>query len=253
MLARTMTVAATAARRIEPTNCRNASPTPPTISRDRSGQQAFQEWNYAGVNQIVPCSENHQRQHQRESHPEAVFLGALAERPAANRLSSIEQQMSTIEDRDREQIDEPKIDREHRHEPNEIARASLRHYARHLRDADGAAEFVGGPRAYHHLTDRAQRSRCHVPGLVDRAPERDHGVAPHELGTFAGYAEPANAVDIAEDILLLNDRRGCCERQLLAIPTHQHLHRLAGVEPDDLLNVLEALDGLAVDRYDGVL
>src|SRR5689334_12137330 len=110
MLARTTTVAATATRRIGPTNCRNASPTPPTISRDRLGQQAFQERNYAGVNQIVPGGENHQCQHQRQSHPEAVFLGALAQRPAADRLSGIEQQMSTIEDRDREQVDESKID-----------------------------------------------------------------------------------------------------------------------------------------------
>ena len=64
-------------------------------------------------------------------------------RPTADRLGGIKQQMAAVKDGNRKQVDEPEIDRQHRHEPQQRDDAALRHLARHLRDAQRTAELVG--------------------------------------------------------------------------------------------------------------
>src|SRR5579859_7160884 len=186
MLARTMTVAATAARRKDTTNCRNASPTPPTITRPSLAQQVLEERNHArAVDEIVPGYEDHQRQHQRQSDPEAVFLSALAKRPPADRLRGIEHEMPAVENGDRKQVDQPEIHGKQRHEADEVDESDARHHPRHLRDRDRTAELVGGAPAHHHLPGGLERAGRNAPRLANRAPDRAHGIAAEELGARA--------------------------------------------------------------------
>src|SRR5260221_9647493 len=108
------------------------------------------------MHQIVPGREYHQCQHKRQTDAETVFLGPLAKRSTANRLRDIKQQVPPVKDRDGKQVDQPEIDRKHRHKPDDRDDAPLRHFARHLSDAQRPTELVGGARADDHLPDRLQ-------------------------------------------------------------------------------------------------
>ena len=60
---------------------------------------------------VIKGCKNHQHQDDREPNPEAEFLGALGQRPSANRLNDIEQKVAAIEQRDRKQVQKPDRDR----------------------------------------------------------------------------------------------------------------------------------------------
>src|ERR1043166_4570603 len=70
---------------------------------------------------VVEGGKNHQQQHDREPDAEAVFLCALRQRTSADRLDRIEQKVAAIEQRNREQVEEPDRDRQHRGEMDERA------------------------------------------------------------------------------------------------------------------------------------
>src|SRR5262249_4534790 len=56
------------------------------------------------VNQVIPGRENHQHQNESETNAEPDFLRALAERTPSDGLDAVEQKMTAIEHRYREQI-----------------------------------------------------------------------------------------------------------------------------------------------------
>src|SRR5262249_59585949 len=61
-----------------------------------SGHEALHNINDPGVNEVVPCGKHHQRQHQRQTDPEAVFLRPLAQRLSADSFCRIEQQVAAV-------------------------------------------------------------------------------------------------------------------------------------------------------------
>ena len=67
------------------------------------------------MNQIAPGIKHHQRNHQGQADPKAVFLNPLAERLPAKRFGRVEQEMSTVKDRNWKQVDKSKIDRQEGH------------------------------------------------------------------------------------------------------------------------------------------
>ena len=92
---------------------------------------------------VVKGCKNHQHQDDRQPNAEPDLLRPLGQRTAANRLNSIEQKVTAIEQRDREQVQQPDRDRQHGGQVDQGHKASGRHLARNLRDADRPAELVG--------------------------------------------------------------------------------------------------------------
>ena len=68
---------------------------------------------------VIKGCKNHQHHNDRQPNPEPDLLGALRKRPAANRLDPIEQKVTAIEQRDREQIQQPDRNRQHRGQMDE--------------------------------------------------------------------------------------------------------------------------------------
>jgi hypothetical protein len=56
------------------------------------------------LTQIISHCEAHEQQNKYEPDPEPDLLGLFGQGSAADRLDSIEQKMTAIEERDREQI-----------------------------------------------------------------------------------------------------------------------------------------------------
>ena len=63
---------------------------------------------------VIKCCKNHQHDDDRQADPEPDLLGPFGQRPAADRLDSIEQKVTAIEQRDREQVQKPDRDRQNR-------------------------------------------------------------------------------------------------------------------------------------------
>src|ERR1700730_6692331 len=217
-----------------------------------SGDEALDELHDPEMDEIVPGGKDHQRQHQRQADAEAVFLGALAQRLTADRLGGIKQQMTPVKHRHREQIDQPEIDRQDRHEPEQRDDAALSNLARHLRDAQRPAELVAGTGADDDLPHRLERRARQVPGLADRAQHRAGGIAPDILDAAAPDAEQADLVAIAQAVGDLGAGRRHVQRDRLAVAPDDNRHRHARIEAYDLLHVLEALDVAAVDADDQI-
>src|SRR6185312_10733381 len=117
-------------RRKSPTN----PPVPPNeslVDESRAaadlGHQAFQKLDDPQMNEVVPGGKDHQRQHQRQTEPKAIFLRALAKRLPPNGLSGIKQEMPPVQNGNRKEVDEAEIDRQHRNEPEHGDYSSLRH------------------------------------------------------------------------------------------------------------------------------
>src|SRR5215471_21763850 len=89
----------------------------PLVSPTASGHETLHKLYDPEMDEVIPGGKHHQCQHQGQSDAKAVFLRPLTERLPAYCFGCIEQQMSTIKDRNREQIDQSKINRQHRHEP----------------------------------------------------------------------------------------------------------------------------------------
>src|SRR6266851_10029368 len=81
-------------------------------SATTSAHETFDKLEEAVQTEVVPGGEHHQRQHQGQADAEAEFLRLLAERLTTNRLGGVEQQVTAVKDRNREQIDQPETDRQ---------------------------------------------------------------------------------------------------------------------------------------------
>ena len=98
-------------------------------------------------------------------------MRALGQRPAANRLDSIEQKVTAIEQRDREQVQQADRDRQHRGQMDKRGEARARHLAGHLGDADRTAELIGRFPSGEHAADIGQRALDDEPGLLRAAAD----------------------------------------------------------------------------------
>ena len=92
---------------------------------------------------VIKGCKNHQHHDDRQPNSEPDFLRALRQWPAANRLDSIEQKVTAIEQRDREQVQQANRNRKHGGEMDQRRKSGGRHLARNLGDADRPAELVG--------------------------------------------------------------------------------------------------------------
>src|SRR4029078_5438687 len=72
------------------------------------------------LRQIVPGCEQHQGQYQSKPDTTTPFLSTIAKRSPAHRFNRIEEQVSPVQHRNREQVDHAEIDRQHRQEPKEL-------------------------------------------------------------------------------------------------------------------------------------
>ncbi len=68
---------------------------------------------------IVVGREDHQHQHQSQPDPESKLLRPLRQRLPADRFHGIEQKVSTIEKRDRKQVEKTNGDRQYRGQVNQ--------------------------------------------------------------------------------------------------------------------------------------
>ena len=92
---------------------------------------------------VVVGRKDHQHHHQTEPNPETHLLGALRQRSPPNDFDRIEQKVTTIEERDREEIEEPDRDRQHGSELDHEMEAHAGRLAGQLRDAQHAADIPG--------------------------------------------------------------------------------------------------------------
>ena len=74
------------------------------------GYQALYKLDDSQMDEIVPGGKDHQREHHSQPYAKTVLLRPLAERLTANRLSRVKQQVPTVKDRNREQIDQAEVD-----------------------------------------------------------------------------------------------------------------------------------------------
>src|SRR5437588_7498768 len=154
--------------------------------------------------------------------------------------------MSTVQDRYRKQIDQPEINRQHSHEPQQRYETALGDLARQLGNAQGPTELVGGPRADHHLPHRLERGGRQVPRLADRADDRAPRIALDVFGAAAANAELAD-LPAPEPVALLDQARRHLQVDERSVASDDHRHRHARVEPHHLLDVLETIDRPPVD------
>src|SRR5579883_2169978 len=108
--------------------------------------------------------------------------------------------MAAVEHRDRKQIDQTEIDREHGHEPHEGDRAALRDLARHLGDTQWTADFVGRPRADDHLPHRSQGASDEIAGFLSGPPNSVDWIAANIVDSLALDPEQREAMVVAETV-----------------------------------------------------
>src|SRR3546814_10762249 len=76
----------------------------------------------------------------RQSRPIGPFLHLRADRPPLYRLHPVEQQMAAIQHGDWQEVDEPQVNRDERHEEDEAFHAQRRRLTRNLRDLERRSE-----------------------------------------------------------------------------------------------------------------
>src|SRR6185369_11415574 len=103
--------------------------------------QAPKSLKQAERRQVVESNHDQQCQEQRQAAPKCPFLGALADRAPPDRLRRVEKQMSTIEHRDWQEVDEPQIYGEEREQLDEFERPEAGLLTRDLRHFERAAQI----------------------------------------------------------------------------------------------------------------
>src|SRR5580704_5341920 len=216
---------------------------PPTQATSRGRQ----------VNYVVESCKYHQHQDDCEADPKPDLLGAFRQRPAAQGFDQIEQKVTAIEQRYREQVQKPDRDRQHGRQMNERDEARGGHLARHLGNPDRAAELVGRLAADDDAADIAERAVDDEPGLLHAHPHRLRRRHRLEFQVLRrgrpGNAQNADAMHVAEIVLDLLERRRRFEHQLRTLAVDGDIERLAGAVADHALHVGEVADGAAVDRH----
>ena len=147
------------------------------IPQRRSGHEALKN-RRAQMHQVVPGREHHQRQHQRQPDAKTVFLRALRQGLATDRLCRIEQQWPPSSTGTGNRFISPRLIDSTAMNQSSGDYAALSNFARHLGDAQRPAELLGAAGPDDHLPDRTQRrrrsgSRSRRPA-AHRALQRDH-------------------------------------------------------------------------------
>ena len=119
--------------------------------------------------EIVAGHEKHERDDCDKADPEADFLNLLAKRPPAQRLEREEQKVPAIQDRNREQIDQPNADRKQSGKIDQRHEAERCHLSGDLGNADRTAELVGRFAAGYHAEIDAWASDI-TDSLARRGP-----------------------------------------------------------------------------------
>ena len=87
--------------------------------------------------EVVVHREGHQEQEERESYALGDHHGLLAQRLPPDRLNGHEEDVSTVQDRNRQKVEYPQIDADHGGESEEVDCACRRLFLRHLKDHHG--------------------------------------------------------------------------------------------------------------------
>src|SRR5690349_14860983 len=95
------------------------------------------------MGQIVPGCENEQPSQNSNAGTESVFLGLRRQWAPTQCLCQVEKQMAAIQNRDREQVDQTQINREHSDKGKQAWESQLRHLARQLGDAQWPTQLLG--------------------------------------------------------------------------------------------------------------
>ena len=122
------------------------------------------------MNDVIESCKYHQHQDDRETDAEAHFLGLFRERPSADALDDIEQKVTAIEQRDREEVQKPDRYRQNGRQLDERNKTETRHLSRHLGDPDRTAQLVRGFAAGDYAADVGERPINDRPGLLRREP-----------------------------------------------------------------------------------
>src|SRR5579863_175368 len=126
---------------------------------------------------VIEDYERHQRDEQKQSDLEHRFTVAKFERLALDALEDEEQQVTAVEQRHRQQIDDAEFEAEHHCEHREVGDPSMRLLAGHLGYHDRAAERLTHRGAAgedtgdsdYHLNAHLDRSFARLFDRVDRA------------------------------------------------------------------------------------
>src|SRR5271170_1637713 len=131
-----------------------------------------------------------------------------------------------------------------------------RHLTRYLSDPDRAAELIGRFPPDNDAADVGHRAVHHEPGFLNAEPNGLRRRDRLELQVLRHHrtrdAENADAMDIAEIVLDLFERRRRLEYERRAVAIDLDGERGAGAVADNTLHVGEIFDWLAVDGDDDV-
>ena len=92
---------------------------------------------------VIKDCKYHQHHDDRETDAKPNFLGPGGQRPAPGGLDPVEQKVTAIEQRDREQVQKPDRHRQHGRQMQDRHEAQRRDLTGNLRDPDRPAELVG--------------------------------------------------------------------------------------------------------------
>src|SRR5690606_2805171 len=121
--------------------------------------------------EIVDGDEQHQPQQQRKTRAKRPFLDYRIDRPAAHRLDRVKEEMTAIEQRNWEQVDESEINRDHRHEFDQRSSAQSRLLARKLGYLERAAKFFYRSPARDDLSYRFDHHGNDVARMAERGAD----------------------------------------------------------------------------------
>src|SRR5712691_6137235 len=116
---------------------------------------------------VIIGREQHQHEHDRKADAEPDLLGAIGQRPATSRLEAVEQKMTAVEQRDREQVEQADRDRDRRRPADENVETEPGCLARHHRNTDRPAELIRGLEADDHAAQVLERAVDDRPALVN--------------------------------------------------------------------------------------
>ena len=128
---------------------------------------------------VVESRKYHQHDARSRARYETRPPGPVPIAAGPERLDSVEQKVTAIEQRDRKQVEETDRDRKHRQQDGSArTNPRSRDLAGYLGDADRATELVGRFAADHDAGDEAERAFDHEPCLLHAELERSQGIDP---------------------------------------------------------------------------
>src|SRR5271156_4740249 len=208
------------------------------------------------MNDVIKSCKYHQHKNNRETDAKTHFLRPFRQRTPANALDNIEQKVTAIEQRDREQVKKPDRYREDGGKLDERNKTETRNLPRHLRDADRAALLVGrfatGDDAAY-VTQRAVDDR---PGLLNAQPNRFERCNRVKFQILRRHrtadAENSHALHVAEIVLDFLERRRRPQDLLHPVPIDCDLKRFSGARAHETLHLGEIVDAMPVDGEDKI-